>query len=81
MTQAQGTTRMFTSREYVYGQICLESLNPDIKADSAIDTNAKKAKIIEAHEASVNMLSAPPLMLLVTGIAADSAEINRYAVT
>jgi hypothetical protein len=56
-------------------------LKPDIRADKASATNAKKAMLIEAAEESVNMLSTPSRMRFVIGIAADSADIRMYAVT
>lgn len=49
-------------------------------ANNASETNAKKPMLMAAAEESVNMLSTPSRMLLVKGIAADAADINRYAI-
>ena len=59
----------------------VESLYPDIRADSPMDKNAKKAKLIENAVESVNELNVNCRMRFVSGIAADDADINRYAVT
>lgn len=50
-------------------------------AERAMATNAKKAMLMEAALESVNMLSAPSRMRFVIGMAADSAEINKYAIS
>lgn len=57
----------------------LQSLYPEIRDEIAKETKAKKAMLIEAAEASVNRLSAPTLILFVKGIAAETADINKYA--
>lgn len=57
----------------------LQSLYPEIRDEIAKETKAKNAMLIEAAEASVNKLSAPPLILFVKGIAAETADINKYA--
>jgi hypothetical protein len=59
----------------------LESLKPEMRADSARQTKAKKAMLMEAADESVKTLSAPSRMRFVIGTAADSADIRRYAVT
>ena len=52
-----------------------------MRAESARQTKAKKAMLIEAADESVNTLSEPSRMRFVIGIAADNADIRRYAVT
>ena len=59
----------------------VESLYPDIRADSPMDKNAKKAMLIENAVESVNELNVNCRRKFVSGIAADDADINRYAVT
>lgn len=54
---------------------------PEITADSADEQNAKKAMAIAAADESVNVSSASSLMLSVCGMAADAADIRRYAMT
>jgi hypothetical protein len=61
--------------------VCLESLKPEMRAESARQTKAKKAMLMEAADESVKTLSAPSRMRFVSGTAADSADIRRYAVT
>lgn len=41
---------------------------------------AKKEEVIAAAEESVNMLSAPSLILSVCGTADDADDINKYAI-
>ncbi len=48
-------------------------------ADNPSERNARKAMLMAAAKASVNMLSAPSRMRLVIGTAEDAADINRYA--
>lgn len=47
----------------------------------ASEMNAKNDMLMAAAEESVNMLSAPSLILFVIGIAADVDDIKRYAIT
>ena len=49
-------------------------------ADSARHKKAKKAMLMAADEASVNILSAPFLILFVNGTAEDAADTKRYAI-
>lgn len=46
-------------------------------ADRASATNAKKAMLMAADDASVKRLSAPCRIRFVIGIAADVAEISK----
>lgn len=64
---------------YIY--FCVESLYPDIKADKEMEKNAKKAMLMEAAAESVNKLSITSRKSFVSSIAAEDAEISRYAVT
>ena len=57
--------------------VCLASLKPEMMAESARQTKAKKAMLMDATDESVNTLSAPSRMRLVIGIAADNADIIR----
>lgn len=50
-------------------------------AEMAMARNAMNAMLIEAELASVNLLSAPSRIRFVIGMAADSADINRYAIS
>lgn len=50
-----------------------------MRADSAREMNAKNSMLMAADEESVNMLSAPSLILFVIGTAEDAADINKYA--
>ncbi|KAF1883924.1 hypothetical protein Lal_00038418 [Lupinus albus] len=52
-----------------------------MRADSARHKKAKRDKLIAADEVSVNMLSAPSLILFVKGIAEDADDIKRYAIS
>lgn len=49
-------------------------------ADNPRMKNARNSMLIHAAEESVNMLSAPSLILFVIGTAAEAADINRYAI-
>ena len=57
--------------------VCLASLKPEMRAESARQTKAKKAMLMDAADESVNTLSVPSRMRLVIGMAADSADIIR----
>lgn len=50
-----------------------------MRADPAKHKKAKKDMQMEADEESVNILSAPSLILFVIGIAEDADDIKRYA--
>ena len=50
-------------------------------ADKARATNARKAMLIAAAVASVKLLITAVLMRFVIGIAADRADISKYATT
>lgn len=52
---------------------------PEMRADTARHKKAKIDMLMAAEEASVNILSAPSLILFVIGIAADADDIKRYA--
>jgi len=51
-----------------------------MRADAAKHTKAKIDMLMAAAEASVNILSAPSLILFVIGIAEDADDIKRYAI-
>lgn len=46
---------------------------------NANEKKAKNSMLIADTEASVNMLSAPSLILFVKGTADEAADINKYA--
>lgn len=48
-----------------------------MRADIASAENAKNSMLMAAAAESVNILSAPSLILFVTGTAADPADINK----
>lgn len=50
-----------------------------MRADTARHTKAKIDMLMAAAEESVNILSAPSLILFVIGIAEDADDIKRYA--
>jgi hypothetical protein len=52
--------------------VWVDSLYPEIRADIASDTNARNPILMAASEDSVNMLSAPSLILFVKGTAEDT---------
>lgn len=54
-------------------------MNPVLVAENARATNARKAMLMEAVVESVNMFTTARLMRFVIGIAADSAEMSKYA--
>jgi len=51
-----------------------------MRADAAKHKKAKIDMLMAADEASVNILSAPSLILFVIGIAEDADDIKRYAI-
>lgn len=51
-----------------------------MRADAPKHKKAKTDMLIAAAEASVNILSAPSLILFVIGIADDADDIKRYAI-
>jgi len=50
-----------------------------MRADTARHKKAKIDMLMAAAEESVNILSAPSLILFVIGIAEDADDIKRYA--
>ena len=58
---------------------CWQRLYPEMREETTKQRKAKKAMLIAAAEASVKTLSEPCLILLVKGIAAEAADINKYA--
>lgn len=59
--------------------VLADSLYPDKRAESARHKKAKKDVVMAAAEESVNISSAPSLILFVMGIAVDADDIKRYA--
>jgi hypothetical protein len=56
-------------------------LYPETIADKARDTNAKKAMLIAAAVVSVKRLITADLIRFVMGVAAERADISKYATT
>lgn len=54
-------------------------MNPVTRAEKARVTNARKAMLMEAVVESVNTFTTARLMRFVIGIAAESAEMSKYA--
>lgn len=51
-----------------------------MRADAAKHKKAKIDMLMAVEEASVNILSAPSLILFVIGIAEDADDIKKYAI-
>lgn len=55
----------------------MESLYPEMRADNPSEKNARNDMLVAAANESVNILSAPSLILFVMGTAADAEDISK----